>query len=230
MESEYKFSREKIHLVPNGIDEALIEKRVIPHDENEKVTITFIGRMEWYKGVQDLISAADSLRRSDRYKRNNDQEHTALPDFEVKIMGRAGNWTEKLKEQIEKLKADSFIELMFSPDDEIKEKILYEESQISILPSKWEGTGIVLLEAMAKGNAVVSTRQNDALALIIEEGVTGYSYDFGDIDALVEILYKLLSNYELRQSMRKENLKRAKNFTWEGVMPAYLEMIGKVLV
>jgi len=229
MTSEYKFSKEKIHLVPNGINSSMIERKIVPHTPEDRVVITFIGRMEWYKGAQDLITAADSLKRSDRYKKGNKENHVPLPDFEVKIMGRAGNWTEKLKDQIERLKADSFVELIFSPADEERDRVLYEESQISVLPSKWEATGIVLLEAMAKGNAVVSTKQNDALDLIIEEGVTGYSYNFADEDALAGILYKLLTDFELRQSMRRENLNRAKNFTWEGVMPAYLKMIDEVV-
>jgi len=227
MYSEYRYNPDKVHLVPNGIDESIIEKRLFVHEAEEKVVITFIGRMEYYKGIQELIAATYLLKRNAKYKKENENGRL-MADFEVKIMGRAGNYTEKLKDQIEKLKAEDYVELVFSPSDEERDRILYEESQINVLPSKWEATGIVLLEAMGKGNAVISTRQNQAVDLIIEEGVNGNSYNFGDEDVLADILYNMLSNFDLRQSMRKENLKRAKNFTWEGVMPMYLKLIEKL--
>lgn len=228
MTFEYNFDLNKIFLVPNGIDSSMIEKEVYPHSVLDKIVITFIGRMEWYKGAQDLISAADSLKKSNKYKKFKEENPQITPDFEVKILGRAGNYTEKLKDLIEKLEAQDTAELIYSPSDEERDRILYEESQINVLPSKWEGTGIVLLEAMAKGNVVISTKQNDALDLIIEEGVTGYSYNFADVDALEDILFKLITKYDLRQKIREENLKRSVNFTWDGVMPSYLKMVGEV--
>src|SRR5690606_3523343 len=117
---------------------------------------------------------------------------------------------------------------IFHPSDDERDRIFYEESQINILPSKWEATGITLIEAMAKGNIIITTTGNEASDILIEEGVNGFIYDFGDVEALKGILKNLLTNYELRQEMRKKNLELARKFTWDAVLPRYIELIKEL--
>jgi len=229
MNEDYGIDKEKIYLVPNGIDQSYLESRLVKHESNEKIIITYMNRMEWYKGVQDVIKALDSLLRSDRYKKNNEENHISLPEFEFYVMGRAGSYTPKLKELVERLKMEQYVKFIYSPSDEERDRIFYEESQINILPSKYENYGITLIESMAKGNAIITTYGNEGAYMFLKEGVNGFIYNFGEIDTLSDILFKLLSGYELRQEMRKYNLKYASEFTWETVFPDYLKLINDLL-
>jgi len=68
------------------------------------------------------------------------------------------------------------------------------------LPSLWEGFGLVLLEAMAAGRAIVASRIS-AIPEVVEDGVTGLLVSPGDSDALAEALLALR-----RDGVRRERL------------------------
>lgn len=218
MERDYGIDKEKVTLIPNGIDKNYIEEVLVEHQPHEKVTITYINRHEWYKGIQDVIKALALLK-----------DTSDLPSFEFLILGRAGNYTQKLKDLIAELAMESFVKFLFSPSDEERDKIFYEQSQISILPSKWEAVGISLLEAMAKGNVIITTTGNEGADLILKDGENGFIYDFGDYKKLAELLKTLLINFDLRRKMSERNLELAKKFTWEAIFPEYETLVLKLL-
>lgn len=215
---EYGINEDKIIVVPNGIDKGYIESELKEHREDEEVLITFLGRFERYKGMHDVLYAMAKLRRQKR----------PLPKFKFLMMGRQAPYANTLKSIVEKEKLENYVEFWFSPTDEERDEILYKQSQIFILPSKWEATGIVLFEAMAKGNVVISTLQNEAVDLIVKPGETGYSYSYGDEDKLAEILRTLLEDFELRQNIRRNNLQYVKKFTWNSVFPKYENMVKQL--
>ena len=78
----------------------------------------------------------------------------------------------------------------------------YAVSDVLILPSdEGETWGLVVNEAMASGlPAIVSDRVGCAPDLILE-GQTGYSYPFGDITALSDVMARLIENAELISSL-----------------------------
>lgn len=219
MKELYRIPEEKIVLVPNGINESYIESEIFEHKKSDKVVITYMNRMEWYKGIQDVIRAIAKLV---------DKRSGFEGDFVFYVMGKAGGYTEKLKSLVDKYDLHEYVKFIFHPSDEERDRIFFEESQINILPSRWEATGITLIESMAKGNVIITTTANEAADILIKEGQNGFVYEYGNIDILKGILRKLLSEYELRQRMRKKSLEMSKNFTWESVIPSYLDLIKKL--
>jgi glycosyltransferase involved in cell wall biosynthesis len=220
MEALYKINKEKIIVIPNGINSDYIEKEIVQHTPEDKVVITYLNRIEWYKGIQDVVKAIARLL---------DPRSTTSKNFVFYIMGKSGGYTQKLKELITELEVEEYVKFILHPTDEERDRIFLEESQINILPSKWEGTGITLIEAMAKGNVIITTTGNEAADILIKNGSNGFIYEFGDIDRLKDILKKLINDSALRQEMRKENLKLSHNFTWESVVPDYFKLLDKLL-
>lgn len=216
MESEYKIKKEKIKVIPNGISQSYLENVLIEHKPEDKIVISFVGRMEWYKGIQNVIKALGNIKNR-------------VGEFEFVVMGRAGKYAQTLKDLVNESNLEKEVRFLYSPTDEERDNILYKQSQITILPSKWEGTGICLIEGMGKGNVIISTNQNDAKDLIIKEGVSGFSYNFFDIEKLEEILEKILTDNKLRDKIRNHNLNFAKNFTWEHIFPDYLELVSSLV-
>src|SRR3989344_4594075 len=99
----------------------------------------------------------------------------------------------------------------------IEDKLaLLERSEIFVFPSEWEAFGIATLEAMARRNAIVSTRTEGSLFLI-KEGVNGILFDYGDANALKKALQKLLNNPKIRHSMQKINKKKSRRFLWTDI-------------
>lgn len=222
----YHINPSKIKLVPNGIDESYIEKNIVEHKPEDKVVITYINRMEEYKGIQQVLKALDRLLNTQSWQPNRPKSLVMkLPEFAFYIMGRPGGFTTTLERMVKELNLREYVKFVLSPSDEERDKVFYNESQINILPSKWEATGIALLEAMAKGNVIVTTHQNEVADIIIHTGENGYVYDYPDIDKLTEILKELITNYDLRTKMRKKNIEMASQFTWESILPKYLEIL-----
>ena len=77
---------------------------------------------------------------------------------------------------------------------------LYRQASLFVLPSNEEGLGIVLLEAMASGLPVVSTRCGGPETCVVE-GETGYLTPVGDAEALAGSMQMLLEDADLRRRM-----------------------------
>lgn len=86
---------------------------------------------------------------------------------------------------------------------------------ILVLSSPSEGFPRVVLEAMLLGKPVVAARNAGTTALV-EHAVTGYLYDFGDIDALSRQLAVLLNHADLRRAFGEAGRRRViANFSIE---------------
>ncbi len=81
------------------------------------------------------------------------------------------------------------------------------------LPSRTETLGLVLLEAMAAGCPVVTTRSGGT-SDIVEDGVTGYLCDPADPESEVEALRKLLFDDAHREEMRHRARLDAERWGW----------------
>jgi len=77
---------------------------------------------------------------------------------------------------------------------------LVRQASLFVLPSDEEGLGIVILEAMASGLPVVSTRCGGPETCVME-GVTGYLTPVGDAEALAQRMQMLLADRALGQRM-----------------------------
>ena len=84
------------------------------------------------------------------------------------------------------------------PTDELAR--LYRNAALFVLPSDEEGLGIVLLEAMASGTPVVSTRCGGPETIIVDEE-TGFLTPVGDAHALAARMRQLLESPQLRRDM-----------------------------
>jgi glycosyltransferase involved in cell wall biosynthesis len=85
----------------------------------------------------------------------------------------------------------------------------YQNASLFVLPSKQEGLGIVILEAMACGIPVVSTRCGGPES-IINDGFNGLLTDV-DEKELVHVMKKVLNNDELAQKLIKNGLETIKD-------------------
>jgi glycosyltransferase involved in cell wall biosynthesis len=77
---------------------------------------------------------------------------------------------------------------------------LIYDFDIFVHPSRWEGFGLVFLEAMAAGVPIIATRTS-AIPEIVEDGETGLLVPVDDEDALSDALSLLLADPPLRKQM-----------------------------
>jgi glycosyltransferase involved in cell wall biosynthesis len=89
----------------------------------------------------------------------------------------------------------------------------YAEAEIMILPSLSEPWGLVVNEAMQAGTVVVASRAVGCAPDLIEDGVTGFLFEPGDVDALAAVLQTALGNPAMRDRVRDAARERIRDFT-----------------
>jgi len=142
---------EQLHLVLNGIADV---PPVHPSRwEDERLKILFVGRLDEQKGIDTLLDAVEPF--GDKLC--------------VRIVGKAvvgGAQGQRNVFQVEWLGWRSLAEVATE----------IAAADVVVVPSRWEGFGLVALEAMRGGCAVVASRVG-GLAEIVVDGVTGRLVD-----------------------------------------------------
>lgn len=225
MTRDYNIPQSKIKLMPNGIEAAQIanSKTVASKfnaaNDNDEVVITSVGRLGKYKGHHYIIQAlADGIETA-RF----------VNPPRLIIMGKDEGYAAELQHLIEFYNLQDIAEVKVSPSDSERDEIIYNQSQISILASDWEATGIVLLEAMAAGNSIVTSSGNEAADMLIKPGENGYIFTAGHVAELLEYLAHLINDNKLRSEMAQRNLNLVTQFTWESIFPKYLKYLQELI-
>lgn len=97
-----------------------------------------------------------------------------------------------------------------------------------VIASRDEGGPMALLEAMASGVPLVSTRVGMCIDLI-EEGSNAFLADVEDADFLAERVSELLDDDDLRQSVVDNGLRTARDHTWASIARRYNEEVYRPL-
>lgn len=89
---------------------------------------------------------------------------------------------------------------------------LMKHSIALILSSKYEGFGLVLVEAMALGKPVIASDCVSGPAEILENGKSGLLFPTGDIQALASCMEALATDDDMRTRLSDASLRRSKSF------------------
>jgi len=88
---------------------------------------------------------------------------------------------------------------------------LYAGAELFVFPSRYEGFGLPVLEAMACGVPVIVSK---AGALPEVAGEAGLYVDPDDCETLANLMRRVVGERELRSKMAAASLKQAQNFSW----------------
>lgn len=153
-----------------------------------------VGRYVYQKGFDLLLQAWAKIEKQ-------------FPDWELAIFGD-GN-SEPYKQQMEELGIDSSRCHLNGPTADIQKE--YVNSSVFAFSSRFEGFGMVLVEAMACGLPVVSFACPCGPKDIIKDGEDGLLVENGNVEAFAGSLSQLMQNPSLCQSMAtagKTNVQR----------------------
>lgn len=192
---QMSIQKSKIHLVPNAIDYSLFEK--LPSKgrfrdrlgiDNNAIVILFLSRLYWTKGPDLLVESFSSIASS----------------FPETVLVMAGP-DDGMKKELVKMRKEKNLEdrILFPGELRGSEKIqAFVDSDIFVLPSRYEIFGIVVLEAFACGLPVIAS-STGGLKEIIKQNTTGFLFQSGNIEELTQKLKMLLMNHNLRQELGK---------------------------
>lgn len=188
-------SEKKITVIPNWIDSEAYKpsERIIQSSASaHPTTFLFIGWLEIFKGVHELLDAVRLLADE-------------MLSFNLIICGD-GSQREFLENYCLQLNLEQYVEFRGWVTGEDKLKAFWE-ADIFVLPSHSEGLPNAVLEAMAAGLAIISTKVG-GLPTLITEGENGFLVTPRDIQAIAHCMKHLLLEPELTEQMGQANQKK----------------------
>jgi glycosyltransferase involved in cell wall biosynthesis len=148
------------------------------------------------------------------------------PDWQLEIYGKFDS-SQGLEALAQQLQIQNNVHF-FEPVKNIQEK--YIESSIYVLSSRFEGFGMVLIEAMACGVPCVSFDCPYGPSDIIAEGIDGFLVENGNTVQLAEKLLILIENENRRAEMGSKAKQNVKRFLPENIMQQWDELFKSVSV
>lgn len=98
-----------------------------------------------------------------------------------------------------------------------------------VLSSRYEGFGLVLLEAQAQGLPLVSFDCREGPSEIIDDGVNGYLVEQGNVELLANKMYELMVNDELRLFFSQNSQKNLYRFDLFNIIEKWKQVLNKIL-
>ncbi|WP_282034161.1 N-acetyl-alpha-D-glucosaminyl L-malate synthase BshA [Metabacillus indicus] len=185
-----------IQTVYNFIDERIYKKKNVGHlkaeygiAEDEKVLI-HVSNFRQVKRVQDVVKVFARVTKEVKSK--------------LLLVGDGPEMTSVCK-LVKELGISEDV-LFLGKQNHLEE--LYSLSDVKLLLSQKESFGLVLLEAMACGVPCVASNIG-GIPEVVQDGVSGYLCNVGDISAIAEKTISLLTDHELHERMSKESVKIA---------------------
>lgn len=204
-QKKLKVKLKNSHLLFNAIP----FKKIEFSKQNEQIKLLFIGRLEKQKSLSTFLEALSIIRK----------EYPKL-QFSADIVG-SGNLKEDLEGLTTKLKIDNVV--TFKGEQKNVDKF-YANADMFILPSIWEGFGIVILEAFRAKVAVIATNIEGPSELI-KNGENGLLFEPRNALQLSEKIIYLIENFEERERIA---LNGYNTFTKKYSIKNYVEQLEKL--
>jgi len=205
----FEVPAEDVAVIHNGIEPrgwrvspAAVRAARSRHSPDGAPLILYFGRLEWEKGVHDLLAALPRVRR-------------AFPDTRLVVAGQ-GRQAAALVEQSRKLRVRRSVDFVgHLPDRELVACLA--AADVVVLPSRYEPFGIVALEAAAAGAPLVASTAG-GLAELVVDGETGLSVEPGDADGIAAAVGAVLSDpAAAARRARAAKSRLGAEFNWTGI-------------
>jgi glycosyltransferase involved in cell wall biosynthesis len=174
--------------------------------------IYFVSTLEPRKGIDTLLEAFAIIAPTQ-------------PDVKLVITGKRGWYTEQIFAQIEHLQLAPRIQITdYVPDEDLP--ALYNCADVLAFPSRYEGFGLTVLEAMACGTPVICSNSSslpevagDAALLVPPDNAA----------ALAQALQRVLNDAALRQQMKALGQQQAARFSWSRTAQETLAVYERII-
>ncbi|MFW0862404.1 MAG: glycosyltransferase family 4 protein [Candidatus Komeilibacteria bacterium] len=206
----YPKAKDKIKVIYNGWDKD--EFKPIGEDKKEEICkkydlpkdfLLYIGRIETKKNIQNLVKAYNLLNT----------------DIPLVLAGRPGNFG---YDEIKSLSKDNPKIIFLGYVDQKDYQLLIAASKIFIFPSKFEGFGIPVLEAMGSGVPVVCS---DIPVLHEVASSAAMFFNPDNVEDMAGVIDSLIKDKDKQEELIKFGLLRAEEFSWEKCAKQTLQYI-----
>ncbi|AWH95593.1 glycosyltransferase family 4 protein [Dietzia psychralcaliphila] len=182
--------------IPNGVDVAAFRDVDATAERSDSPTVAFLGRYdEPRKGMDVLVAALPDVLRT-------------VPDLRLRIMGDGDERALRAR-----MPPGLDVEFLGRVDDRRKAAVLAAADVYCAPNTGGESFGIVLVEAMAAGAAVVAS-DLDAFRRVLDDGACGELSAVGDPGALAAALVRVLGDDAYRAGLCERASEAVREFDW----------------
>ncbi len=220
--------RGNIEIIPCGTDTnifgsiAQVAARKKLGIEPDIFNILYVGRFNIHQGIETLVKAV-----------SKPSLHT-VGNIHLTLVNNSHLSNELERKSIEKLVWDLGLENITTFVEELSREELatyYAAADVCVVPSHYNPSGIVAMEAMASGTTVIASNVG-GLKYVVEHEKTGLLFPSRNSFLLTKAIHRLITQPELRLRLSVLARERAfELFTWDGVAnqlsELYQEQIGQ---
>ena len=199
-----------IDIIPNGID--LDKFHPVANKElSGELKLLTVGRLSVTKRFEMLVEAVEMLSKQGKNVR-------------LTISG-GGGLLDELKNFVEQKKLTGIVNLTGRIESD-KMPDVYRQHDMFVSASMQEGMSNAMLEAMASGLPIITTKCEGVEELISDNGIV---VGTDSAESLTEAIIKLADNRQQYKTMCATARSRAGNFGWDKVADGYLKLYQRVL-
>ncbi|WP_139892147.1 glycosyltransferase [Bacillus sp. D386] len=196
---------------------------VIPHSYSVSAKRNYAGERNVKRAI--VIARYHEEKQLDHVIKAFAKVIKKVPDAVLELYG-SGQEEEKLYGLIKQLGIEGNVELKGFTNNASE---LYDTSAFSILTSKYEGFGLVILESLAHGCPVVSYNIKYGPSDMIENEVNGYLVTPGDTDELSDRMLSLFTQPDKLQNMISNSYESVKSFGIEEFVNRWSGMFNTIV-
>lgn len=197
-----------VSVIPNPLPYGIIKEDTVKSFMYNKVIA--VGRLTYQKNFHSLINAWGQISN--------------LPENWVLEIYGDGEDKNSLIQLIEDKKIDNVY--IKSNTNDLKE--VYSSSSFLVLSSRYEGFGMVLIEALAFGLPIISYDCPYGPSEIIQDGFNGYLVENQDVNELSKKIGILIEDFNLRKSLAANSIVSAKRYEIEHIYLNWLQVFEEV--
>lgn len=193
-------------VIPNGVEEELFEL-----ERREEDFLLFFGRVDVFqKGLDRLLRAVSILRG----------RGVRAP---LKIAGRGGDVAE-LRRMAEEEGVGDVVEILGEVTDRRRNE-LFRTAKLLVMPSRFEGFGMVAAEAMAAGLPVVATAAGALPEVVRPDGGGGVVVEDPTPGGIADAIERLLRDESARRELQSRTREVVADLRWPKLAGRYLEVL-----
>lgn len=205
---------DRIDVVHLGVDPVMLAERHEPAAfEGASRYVLFVGELESRKGIDTLLEAAGRLPEPLR------------SDTVIAIAGHLSERPDLHGHPIPQPPPGVRLEILGHVSD-ARLRSLYAGAAAFVFPSRYEGFGLPVLEAMACGAPVIAS---DAASIPEAGGEAALYFPVGDAPALAAAIERVFTDSALAGRLREAGLKRAEAMPWDTTAEQTLEIFERVV-
>ncbi len=212
-EDMYRVGVKSVKLWKRGVDAEKFNPRFrsdsmrmrLSNGHPEDPLMIYVGRLSNEKRIPDLRAVLE-----------------ALPHTRLAIVGDG-----PIRAELEKQFAGTNTTFMgYLQGEELSQA--YASADMFVFPSSLETFGLVVVEAMAAGLPVVSSRVG-GVRDVVQEGVTGYTFDVGDLNGLIDGVRKISVSREHITQMGLNARQFAETQSWGAMMDEVVDIYAEII-